>query len=195
MSLSRQILIALSLGLAVGKAAGSNAFALVIRNRYLLLIGLMLMLFYCVDATGEYILGRIVSDRAADAVQTGRAGGLAVEQLIGRFYSRYFALVHIGSLLLQLLLLVSRIVKYAGVSNAVTVQPALAVLAYPPQPGRRPGRAVRAAGERRGLLRNVRRRPRAARRHPPRRGVAPRVGGRDDRAALHAARRHPGTHG
>lgn len=99
------------------------------RSRYLLLIGLMLMLFYCVDATGEYILGSIVSDGAADAVQTGRAGGLAVEQLIGRFYSRYFALVNIGSLLLQLLL-VSRIVKYAGVGKAVAVQPALAVLAY-----------------------------------------------------------------
>lgn len=43
------------------------------------------------------------------------------------FYSRYFALVNIGSLLLQLFL-VSRIVKYAGVDKAVTLQPAVAVL-------------------------------------------------------------------
>jgi AAA family ATP:ADP antiporter len=107
----------------------SNAFALVIHNRYLLSIGLMLMVFFCVDATGEYILGSIVSERAAEAVRTGRTGGLAIEQVIGGFYSRYFALVNIGSLLLQLLV-VSRIVKYAGVSRAAAVQPALAVLAY-----------------------------------------------------------------
>jgi AAA family ATP:ADP antiporter len=109
--------------------ASHNAFALVLHNRYLLFIGIMLMLFYCVDATGEYILGTIVSDRAAAAVQSGQAGGLGVEQLIGRFYSRYFGLINIVSLLLQLFL-VSRIVKYAGVSRAVPIQPALSVLAY-----------------------------------------------------------------
>ena len=109
--------------------AAHNAYALVFRNRYLLFIGLMLMLFFCVDATGEYILGSIVTDRANDAVQSGGSGGLSVEQLIGRFYSRYFGVVNIASLLLQLLV-VSRIVKYAGVGRAVTIQPALSVLAY-----------------------------------------------------------------
>ena len=106
-----------------------NAFALVFQNRYLLFIGLMLMLFYCVDATGEYILGSIVKDRAADLVQSGNSDGLAIEQLIGRFYSRYFGLVNVASLLLQLFL-VSRIVKFAGVGRAVAVQPALSVMAY-----------------------------------------------------------------
>jgi ATP:ADP antiporter, AAA family len=101
----------------------------VFRNRYLLFIGLMLMLFYCVDATGEYILGSIVTDRAAERVQAGTAGGLSIEQLIGRFYSRYFGLVNIASLLLQLFV-VSRIVKYAGVRHAVSIQPALSVMAY-----------------------------------------------------------------
>jgi AAA family ATP:ADP antiporter len=106
-----------------------NAFALVFRNRYLLFIGLMLMLFYCVDATGEYILGSIVTDRAAERVQAGTADGLSIEQLIGRFYSRYFGLVNIVSLLLQLFV-VSRIVRYAGVRHAVSIQPALSVMAY-----------------------------------------------------------------
>lgn len=116
-------------GAAPPPAARRNAFALVLQNRYLLSIGLMLLLFFCVDATGEYILGSLVSDRAAEAVQAGSTGGLGIEQVIGRFYSRYFALVNIGSLLLQLLV-VSRVVKYAGVSRAVAVQPALAVAAY-----------------------------------------------------------------
>jgi AAA family ATP:ADP antiporter len=110
-------------------AAKHNAFALVFQNRYLLFIGLMLMLFYCVDATGEYILGSIVKDRAADLVQSGASDGLTIEQLIGRFYSRYFGLVNIASLLLQLFI-VSRVVKYAGVGRAVAVQPALSLVAY-----------------------------------------------------------------
>ena len=98
-------------------------------NRYLLAIGVMLMLFYCVDATGEYILGSIVTDRAAAAVQSGQTGGLGIEQIIGRFYSRYFGLINVVSLLLQLFV-VSRIVKYAGVRRAIPIQPALSVIAY-----------------------------------------------------------------
>jgi AAA family ATP:ADP antiporter len=106
-------------------AAPHNAFALVLRNRYLLFIGLMLMIFYCVDATGEYILGSVVKDRATAAA----AAGVTVEEYIGGFYSRYFGLVNVGSLLLQLFL-VSRIVRWFGVEKAVAIQPALSIVAY-----------------------------------------------------------------
>jgi AAA family ATP:ADP antiporter len=109
--------------------SGHNAFALVFGNRYLLFIGIMLMLFYCVDATGEYILGSIVSERSAARVASGNAGGLGVEQLIGQFYSTYFGLINTASLLLQFFV-VSRIVKYVGVGRAVAIQPALSVIAY-----------------------------------------------------------------
>jgi AAA family ATP:ADP antiporter len=106
-----------------------NAFALVFNNRYLLGIGVMLLLFYLVDATGEYILGSLIKDRATDMVSAGQSGGLTVEGLIGRFYSRYFGLINIASLLIQLFL-VSRFVKYLGVGRAVCVLPALSVVAY-----------------------------------------------------------------
>ena len=46
------------------KPSGSNAFAMVFRTRYLLLIALMLMLVNWVNTTGEYILGSIVKDTA-----------------------------------------------------------------------------------------------------------------------------------
>ena len=49
--------------------------------------------------------------------------------MIGGFYSRYFALINTTSLLLQLFV-VSRIVKYLGVSTAVTILPALSLVAY-----------------------------------------------------------------
>jgi AAA family ATP:ADP antiporter len=106
-----------------------NAYALVFNNRYLLAIGVMLLLFYLVDATGEYILGSIVKDRATDMVNAGQADGLTVEGLIGRFYSRYFGMINVASLLIQLFL-VSRLVKYLGVGHAVRILPALSVVAY-----------------------------------------------------------------
>jgi len=89
----------------------------------------MLLFNSTVDATGEYILGSIVSDAAQQYVAEGRAGTMNVEGVIGAFYSRYYAFINIFSLLLQLFV-VSRIVKYLGVSTAVTILPALSLLAY-----------------------------------------------------------------
>ena len=42
----------------------ANAFAMVFRTRYLLLMGLMLMMLNWINTTGEYILGSIVKDNA-----------------------------------------------------------------------------------------------------------------------------------
>jgi AAA family ATP:ADP antiporter len=111
------------------KVKHSNAFALVFRTPYLLLIAFMLLLNATVDATGEYILGSIVSDAAQARVAAGDAGGMTVEGMIGWFYSRYYALINVTSLLLQLFV-VSRIVKHFGVSTAVTILPALSLIAY-----------------------------------------------------------------
>jgi AAA family ATP:ADP antiporter len=102
---------------------------MVFRTPYLLLIAMMLMLNATVDATGEYILGSIVTDGAQAQVAAGGSGGLGVEAVIGGFYSRYFFLINTTSLLLQLFV-VSRIVKYLGVSTAVTILPALSLMAY-----------------------------------------------------------------
>jgi len=107
----------------------TNAFALVVRTPYLLLIAMMFLLNATVDATGEYMLGTIVTKAAQARVAGGSSGGLDASALIGAFYSRYFALVNIISVLLQLFL-VSRLVKHLGVSRAVTILPALSLVAY-----------------------------------------------------------------
>ncbi len=70
-----------------------------------------------------------MTDVAQERVASGGAGGLSVEGVIGGFYSRYFALINVTSLLLQLFV-VSRVVKHLGVSTAVTILPALSLLAY-----------------------------------------------------------------
>jgi len=65
----------------------SNAFSLVLKTPYLLLIAVMLLLLKTVNTTGEYILGSIVKDAAVKYVAEGRSGGMGVEDLIARFYS------------------------------------------------------------------------------------------------------------
>jgi AAA family ATP:ADP antiporter len=106
-----------------------NAFAMVFRTRYLLLIGLMLMLLNWINTTGEYILGSIVKDTASTMIAAGQVPGLSEGQVIGDFYARYFSMVNLVGLLLQLFV-VSRIVKHFGVAWAVMVLPALSFGAY-----------------------------------------------------------------
>jgi AAA family ATP:ADP antiporter len=111
------------------KTSGTNAFSLVFQTRYLLLMGLMLMLLNWVNTTGEYILGSIVKDTVTQTITFGKAAGLSEEQLIGDFYSKYFTYVNALGLLLQLFV-VSRVVKYLGVSKAVMILPVISLIAY-----------------------------------------------------------------
>ena len=111
------------------KSVSTNAFAMVFNTRYLLLMGLMLMMLNWINTTGEYILGSIVKNNAVALVASGQAGGLSEGQIIGDFYAKYFSLVNVLSLVLQLFV-VSRIVKYWGVGWAVMVLPALSFGAY-----------------------------------------------------------------
>jgi ATP:ADP antiporter, AAA family len=99
------------------------------KTRYLLLMGLMLMLLNWVNTTGEYILGSIVKDTVSQTIASGKAAGLSPEQLIGDFYSKYFTYVNALGLLLQLFV-VSRVVKYLGVPKAVMILPVISLVAY-----------------------------------------------------------------
>ena len=110
-------------------AASGNAFTMVFKTRYLLLMGLMLMMLNWINTTGEYILGSIVKDMATATLASGQANGLTEGQLIGDFYAKYFTYVNVVGLLLQLFV-VSRIVKHWGVAWAVMVLPALSFGAY-----------------------------------------------------------------
>jgi AAA family ATP:ADP antiporter len=111
------------------KPSGSNAFTMVFRTRYLLLMALMLMLVNWVNSTGEYILGGIVKETAANLIAQGQNRGLTEGQLIGDFYSKYFTLVNIFGLLLQLFV-VSRVVKHLGVWWAMMILPIISLGTY-----------------------------------------------------------------
>jgi AAA family ATP:ADP antiporter len=104
-----------------------NPFGFVLRNRYLLLIAVMLLLNNWVNSNGEYILGRIVKEAAAAAAAL--PGGEPQDTFIATFYSGYFGVVNLVGMLLQLFV-VSRIVKYVGVPVAVCVLPLITLASY-----------------------------------------------------------------
>jgi len=106
-----------------------NAFALVLRNRYLLLIALLMLVLNWVNTTGEYILGRTVVSAAEQAVATGTTSALTKEEFIGAFYADFFTVVNLAGLLLQLFV-VSRVLKYLGVGVAITILPLIALGGY-----------------------------------------------------------------
>jgi AAA family ATP:ADP antiporter len=102
----------------LGKTGG---FQLLFRNKYLLLIALLLLLLNLVNTTGEFILGAKVKEAAA-AVADKKA-------FIGAFYGDYFFYVNIAAFLIQTFL-VSRIVKYLGIAGVVLALPLVAFGAY-----------------------------------------------------------------
>ena len=109
--------------------ARGDAFRLVFKTRYLLLIALLIVVLNWVNTTGEFIQSRIVEESADRAVATGTAGTLDVGEYIGRFYSRFYLIVNIASVLIQLFL-VSRIIKYLGVRVALLILPVIAFGGY-----------------------------------------------------------------
>jgi AAA family ATP:ADP antiporter len=103
-----------------------SGFALVLGNRYLLLIAALMIILNLVNTTGEYILGETVSKIAeAEAAR----GGEDPEKMIGAFFGNYFTWVNVISALIQILL-VSRIIKYFGIRVALLVLPVVALAGY-----------------------------------------------------------------
>jgi AAA family ATP:ADP antiporter len=110
-----------------------GGFAMVARDRYLLLIGLLLLMLNFVNTNGEYILGRVVSGEATRLAGLGATAGLAadefVRQFIGSFYAEYFTWVNAATALIQVFL-VSRIMHRFGVRAALFVLPIVSFSAY-----------------------------------------------------------------
>ncbi len=99
-------------------------FQLVWRNRYLLLMALLVLLLNWVNTSGELILSAFVTDVADRA-----AAGGEQEAIIGRFYSLFQGTVNLLGMLLQLFV-VSRVIKYMGIPTGLLILPIVAFTAY-----------------------------------------------------------------
>lgn len=103
------------------RTKGSGGFRLVVTNRYLLLLGLMMLLLNLVSSTGEFLLGSFVKERALQVAPQD------VPTFIGEFYSDYFFWVNTIGVLIQLFA-TSRFIQHFGVRVALLVLPAVALL-------------------------------------------------------------------
>ncbi|BCS33665.1 MFS transporter [Luteitalea sp. TBR-22] len=106
---------------------GRNGFALIVADRYLLLIAALMVLLNIVNTSGEFLLSKLVVADAAAHVTGGDVG--ARQRYIGAFYGAFFGRVNLLGLLLQLFV-TSRLLRAIGVRGALFVLPVLALVNY-----------------------------------------------------------------
>jgi len=108
---------------------GRSGFALVFADRYLLLIGVLMLVYNLVNTNGEYILGKTVISLYTATHGAAAAGGLDEKKVIGEFYGNYFTMVNVLSAIIQAFV-VSRVLKWFGVRVALLVLPVVALAGY-----------------------------------------------------------------
>ncbi|HEV3190425.1 MAG TPA: hypothetical protein VGY54_08005 [Polyangiaceae bacterium] len=106
--------------------SGANGFALVLRDRYLLLFAGLIFVLNWVTKTGDYVLDRKLLDAAHDAALNH---GVKASLYVGQFKARYFEWVNVLGVVLQLLA-VSRVIKYLGLRAALLIMPFASLAGY-----------------------------------------------------------------
>lgn len=104
-----------------------GGFQLLFKKRYLLLLAIFVLLLNFVNTNGEYILGHVVEEAAAQAAETGVI--IDEEVFIGEFYAGFMKYFNLFAMAIQLFI-VSRLFKWIGVRGALFVLPLLALGGY-----------------------------------------------------------------
>lgn len=105
-----------------------GGFQLLLKKRYLMYIALLVLLLNFINTNGEYILGNLVEQRAAEAVELGTTT-LTMEAFIGKFYAGFMKYFNLVAMFIQLFI-VSRIFKWLGVRIALLFLPFIALGGY-----------------------------------------------------------------
>jgi AAA family ATP:ADP antiporter len=111
------------------RLGGEGGFQLVMKNRYLLLIALHVLILNLVNTVGEFILGSLFAQHAIDAIGAGDAFRAQRSEYIRTMYGAFFGWVNLVGLLIQSFL-VSRFFKYLGVRGSLFVGPIMSLLTY-----------------------------------------------------------------
>jgi AAA family ATP:ADP antiporter len=112
---------------APAKLGGRNAFSLVFRNRYILLIAALLIVPNVVNTVGEFILSHLVVEHATELAAADAA--FDKNAYIGAYYGSYFSWVNVIAVLLQAFV-ASRLVKRFNLAGVLLALPLLAPGAY-----------------------------------------------------------------
>lgn len=104
---------------------GPGGFKLILHDRYLMLIGVLLLVANLVNTTGEYILANAVREHAM-AITSDVA---EQREIIKSFYGSFFSWVNTVTFVIQALL-VSRLIDRFGVRRLLYVLPVVVLSAY-----------------------------------------------------------------
>jgi len=119
---------------------GAGGFALIVRDRYLLLIAALVLVGELVKTTGEFVLSSAATHHAAllvpasaHAELTGAARKLAIaadrREVIKAFYGSFFFWVNLAGFAIQAFA-VSRVLRKLGVRVALFIMPLIVLGAY-----------------------------------------------------------------
>jgi len=106
-----------------------GGFRLVFKSRYLLLVALVIGIYNFINANGEYMIGKVISNIADKLIKEGTIVGLDKAQVVDGFFANYQFLTSILTIVIQLFL-VSRIFKWVGISGALLFLPLISLFGY-----------------------------------------------------------------
>jgi AAA family ATP:ADP antiporter len=106
-----------------------GGFRLVFKSRYLLYVALVIGIYNFINANGEYMIGRVISNLADKLILSGAAGVASKAQIVDRFFANYQFLTSVLTIVIQLFL-VSRIFKWVGISGALLFLPLISLFGY-----------------------------------------------------------------
>lgn len=106
-----------------------GGFELIARDRYLLLIAVLIVLLNVVNTTGQYVLNRLIVSEAAARFGGDASAVAESRQFVTAFSGSIMAMVNLVGLLMQLFL-TSRIIRWIGVRGALFVLPVIALANY-----------------------------------------------------------------
>ena len=104
-----------------------GGFSLIARDRYLLLVALLVVLLNCVNTMGDYLLTDLVIGQAEQRVASDPS--LDKGELIGEFYANFFLAVNVLTVVMQVFL-VGRLFRWIGVNRVLLLLPLVALIGY-----------------------------------------------------------------
>jgi AAA family ATP:ADP antiporter len=114
---------------ADGNVSIFSGFSLVLKDRYLLLIGLFVLLLNCINSTGEFILAKIIVAQSEAEVLADATHELTKGDAIGNTYGDFYFFVNLLTLIFQLMF-VRRIWQAIGIQGALLILPILVFFGY-----------------------------------------------------------------
>ncbi len=109
-----------------------SALRIIFGNKYILLIALFIFMLNWVVTNGENILFAAIQDAIAQTDMSGLSpeeANVAIGQATAEFYTRIYFWINLVGMLLQAFI-VSRLVKYGGITSVLLIPPFVSLASY-----------------------------------------------------------------